>query len=142
LTINSNDPANPTRTVQLAGYWQKRSEQEQEPGLQTIANLLFGYGTRVSDTAEPTFPNNGSTVVRYGEEVLSAYWQSADPALPVSVRQLDAFHTQLDPNDATHLLSAALGWFAQGSGTVRPLFSHATQQAQSLLPTVLGSTTS
>ena len=40
LTINSNDQVNPTKTVPLAGYWQMDSENEMEPSLQTLTNLM------------------------------------------------------------------------------------------------------
>ena len=55
LTIGSNDPVNPSRVVQLAGYWQNTSESENEPGLQTIVNSMFGYGTTISSSQQPDF---------------------------------------------------------------------------------------
>src|SRR5579864_1926064 len=71
LSVTTNDPNRPTSTVQLAGYWQKASEHEEEPSLQTIINLLYGYGTNIANTQVPDLFNNGSTVVPSGEEVLS-----------------------------------------------------------------------
>jgi hypothetical protein len=65
LTILSNDPLRSTLTIQLAGYWQYMSESENEPGLATITNLLFGYGTTVAGSG-PALPNNGTTPVYYG----------------------------------------------------------------------------
>ncbi len=98
LSLNSNDPNAPTVSKPLAGYWQLHSENENEPSLQTIVNLLEGWGTNInpkpiadlteavaSSTAKPTY---------YGEEVVSAYWNTADPSLSVKVQQLDSFHTQ------------------------------------------------
>ena len=66
LSINSNDPINPTRTLQLAGYWQNTSESEMGSGLQTISNLLFGWGTTISNQEQPDYANNGTTPVYYG----------------------------------------------------------------------------
>src|SRR4029079_6756367 len=92
LTIVSNDAARPSRVTNLAGYWQYQSENENEPGMATIANLLFGYGTNIG--GGPGLPNNGTTPVYYGEEVASGYWNAADSTLPVSVRQLAVYHNE------------------------------------------------
>lgn len=101
LTINSNDPVNPTQTVNLAGYWQYESEHENEPGFHTLTDLLWGYdmndaGSTSTDGTE--FPNNGNTPVIYGSEVDPSTDQgllvAADPTQPVSVIELAAFHSQ------------------------------------------------
>lgn len=137
LTINSNDPVDPNRTVQLAGYWQHHSEYEEEPGLQTQINLIDGYQTNISNDQRPQFPNNGKIPTYYGEEVNSAYWNVADPTLPVSVRQLDAFHSQ---EFNSFLTTAQVGWYPQGnSNTTHWLYSHQPRESQSLLPTITGS---
>jgi len=141
LTINSNDPTTPSRSVPLAGYWQNMSENENEPGLQTIVNRLFGYGTVISNTYQPNYQNNGTTPVLYGEEVASGLWQSADPTLPVSVVQLNAFHTQW----STYLgqlvePATTLYWYPQGGGWQK-LFQDQPGESQSLLPFLSGSST-
>lgn len=142
LTINSNDPATPAAAVQLAGYWQFESEHEEEPNLQTIVNRLFGYGTDISNTQQTDYANSGSTVVPYGEEVLSGLWQAADPAQAVTVRELAAYHTQDDPFNTSTLLSQHFNWYSQASpNTNHLLFSHALREGQSLLPNILNSTT-
>ncbi len=139
LTILSNDAARPSRVINLAGYWQYQSENENEPGMATIANLIYGYGTNIG--AAQGLPNNGSTPVYYGEEVASGYWNSADPTLPVSVRQLAVYHNEFDhtvtPMQPT---STIIGWYPQGS-SIRWLFQDQTGEAQSLLPHTSGSTT-
>ena len=56
LTVSSDDPVHPSRVVQLAGYWQNTSENENEPGLQTVINALFGFTTNISSTASRTSP--------------------------------------------------------------------------------------
>ncbi len=144
LQITSNDPVNPTRTVGLAGYWQNTSENENEPGLQPIVNNLLGFGTTISSTVLPQYPNNGTAPVYYGEEVNSAYWNLADSSLPVSVMQLASFHSQYDftvmPPNPT---SAGIYWFAQGSsGTLTQLFRTVNGEGQSVLPYASGSSTS
>lgn len=139
LTISSNDADRPTRTVNLSGYWQAESENENEPGLQTLINSLYGYKTNISDLQEPNFPNNGSQPTLYGEEVASGLWETADPTLPVTVRQLDAFHNQFSSGTEPATL---LGWYAAGnSGSVNWLFQQQPGESQSLLPTIHGSNT-
>lgn len=138
LTITSNDAANPTKSVNLAGYWQYESEHETEPSLQTIVNKMFGFGTDIADSQLPEYPNNGSQRVLYGEEVYSPYWNVADPTLPVSVYQLDAYHNQYDPN-SMGFPAAAMGYFAQGSSSTTVLFQDTTGESQSVLPIANGS---
>jgi len=56
LTISANDPLHPSRVVQLAGYWQNTSENENEPGLQTLVNLVYGYGTNIRHARSAPVP--------------------------------------------------------------------------------------
>jgi len=143
LTISSNDPANPSRSVQLAGYWQHHSEFEEEPSLQTLTNLIEGFQTDISNTIQPEYPNNGATPVYYGEEVNAPYWNVADPTLPVSVRMLDAYHNQEFTNTSgvTALTTATVGWYLQSSSTEHAVFSQQPRESQSVLPTIQGSYT-
>jgi fibronectin type 3 domain-containing protein len=139
LTILSNDAGRPSRVVNLAGFWQYMSENENEPGMATIANLIYGYGTNIG--GGPALPDNGATPVYYGEEVASGYWNVADPTLSVSVRQLAVYHNQFDQTVSPPQPTAAIiGWYPQGS-SVRWLFQDQTGEAQSLLPTTNGSLT-
>ena len=101
LTVNSNDPINPTRKVNLAGYWQIQSEHENEPGLPTLTNLLLGYTTNdtgAASTQGTELLNNGNTIVTYGSEVDPSTDQgllvAADPTQPVSLIEAAAFHQQ------------------------------------------------
>ncbi len=132
LTLNSNDPIDPTKAVSLAGWWQNQSENSEEPSLQSIINLMIGYGTNINPTPTPHL-TEGSTAVYYGEEVVSPYWTIADPSQPVSVRQIDAFHTQGN--------TSTLYWFPQGTTTTHKLFTTATDVGQSLFPYLYGTTT-
>ncbi len=131
ISINSNDSVNPTQTRNLEGYWQKLSENASEPGLQTVVNLLAGYGT----TIRPGFPdlNEGSNTKYYGEEVVSSYWATANSSLPVDVVQIDAGHTEGN--------KAMFSWYAQGSTATHPILTTAADSAQSLFPFADGTTT-
>jgi hypothetical protein len=141
LSIATNDPNAPTTTEQLAGYWQYESEHEEEPNLQTIVNRLFGYGTNISSTPLPDYPNSGSTVVPYGEEVLSGLWQAANPSQPVNVLELAAYHTQENPSDPSSFLSQLTTYYYPGQH-FQPLFSHQQREGQSLLPHIANSSSS
>jgi fibronectin type 3 domain-containing protein len=101
LTINSNDPINATRTINLAGYWQIQSEHENEPNVATLTNLLLGYTTSdtgSSSTQGTEFPNNGNTPITYGSEVDPSTNQgllvAADPSQPVTLVEAASYHQQ------------------------------------------------
>ncbi len=130
LTVGSDDPAHPTTSVELGGFWQSVSEGGQEPDVAELAKL-FGYTTTV--TAAGVALNQNGKVEASGDEILSPYWLRADPTQPVSVRQLSAFHTQGN--------TASFFWHAKGSTTTPTLFTHAGVEGQSILPHRNGSTT-
>src|SRR4051812_16907367 len=78
MVLATNDPATPTWTEGLAGWWQLQNEKNEEPGLLTLINKLADYKTNLAPagTVELTEPDNAPKY--YGEEVISAYWQVAD----------------------------------------------------------------
>src|SRR5581483_4289358 len=98
LMLTTNDPNNPTISKPLAGWWQLHSENENEPSLQSIVNLLAGWTTNINSKPIPDLTEAvagpTATPTYYGEEVVSAYWQETDPTQGVFVRQLDSFHTE------------------------------------------------
>jgi hypothetical protein len=130
LTIASNDPVTSSRVLTLAAYEQYHSEYQEEPSLQTIVNLLAGYGTDIAPqgTSELTqsLATTGSSPTYYGEETISGYWQEADPSHPVGVVQLDAWHTQGG--------SDQLEYTAQGSTSGTSILNQASDDAQTLFP--------
>jgi regulation of enolase protein 1 (concanavalin A-like superfamily) len=141
LTIITNDPVTPTRVVTLAGYWQNTSENENEPSLQTLANLVYGYGTDINQAIRYQLPNyDPSTPAYYGDEITTGFWQIADPTLPATVTQLASYHNQYDQT-TWQPARATVGWYAQGSSSVNWLFQDQAGWAQSLLPTINGSNT-
>ena len=88
--------AGPRASIQLAGYWQDKSENENEPGLQTIINSLYGYGTNISSTQQPDVPQQRHAATLLRRRSRLGLWADADPTLPVTVRQLAAYHNQFD----------------------------------------------
>ena len=131
LTISSDDTSTPSRAVQLAGHWQPQSENGWEPLLPTIVNTIFGYQTTLLYSGQTL--NRAGRVETAGEEVLSAYWSRVDATKPVTVRQLDAYHTQGS--------TATIFWHTRGSTTTNTIFTHAGIDGQSLLPRLNGSST-
>jgi fibronectin type 3 domain-containing protein/regulation of enolase protein 1 (concanavalin A-like superfamily) len=135
LVLHSNDPNNSTSTVPLAGYDQTESENSQEPSLQTITNLLYGWDTNINATPIPGLTETSttnSTPTYYGEEVVSPYWMAADPGASVTVEQIAAFHTEGN--------TVPTYWYTEGSGTYNKLFTTAATDGQTLLPYETGTT--
>jgi len=147
LTITSDDPTEPVKTVALSGMWQIGSEKDPnnkycEPTLQTVVNS-FGYRTEILKPGEKV--NTGGKPVKIGDEVVSAYWKAVDPNIGVYVRQIAAYHRQnnFDLITGEPLTAAAsTRWFYKGkSSTPTKIFSHNTDEGQSILPHKSGSTT-
>jgi SdrD B-like domain len=135
LTLNSNDPNAPTQSVPLAGWWQQMSENNDEPDLQTLVNLMAGWSTNINSTPINDLDENtatGSKPTYYGEETVSAYWSLADPSQSISITQLDAFHTQGN--------TATLFWYAKGSTSTHSLITTAPDSGQTVFPYLNGTT--
>jgi protocatechuate 3,4-dioxygenase beta subunit len=129
LTLNSNDPNAPSQSIPLAGWWQRVSENANEPSLQSLVNLLAGWNTNINATPIPELTESmasGSTPTYYGEETVSAYWALADASQSVNIQQLDSYHTEGN--------TAALSWFTQGNKTLKNLIKTASDYGQTLFP--------
>jgi hypothetical protein len=126
MVLNTNDPATPTWTEGLAGWWQLQSEKNEEPGALTLINKLADYKTNIAPagTVELTEPDDAPKY--YGEEVISAYWQVADSSKLPALRQLATFHTQ--GNDVF------ANWYAKSNGATHNLFVADGVSGQSFLP--------
>ena len=127
LTINSNDAAVPSTQVTLAGYWQDVSNNNTEPSLQTIVNLLAGYKTVINSTPIPDL-NEPSGANVYGSEVTATSWEPAVPTQPVSLQQIGAFRTEGN--------NASVYWYTASNEQSHALFTDAANQGQTLLPTL------
>jgi hypothetical protein len=73
LEFNTNDPANATYRETLAGWYQKFSEKNNEPSLQTMVNLLMDYPTDLAPPKTVVLGQDDKPKY-YGEEIVSAYW--------------------------------------------------------------------
>ncbi|THF85541.1 hypothetical protein E7T09_16450 [Deinococcus sp. KSM4-11] len=147
LTINSDDPGASAFPVTLSGLWQPYPERDPngqytEPTLQQIHDAMgwtFALNT-ASDAAALSGVNNGSNVPinqrgwvhAQGDEVLSAYWQAADAAQPVTVQEVGAWSS----SDASTLYR-----YARGTSTLVKVLTHSATDYQSLFPHADGSTT-
>jgi Bacterial Ig domain len=127
LTINSNDATTPSNVVTLAGYWQDQSNNNNEPDLQTITNLVAGYGTTINPTPINDLTQTTSPVY-YGSEVVSSSWEAADASEPVSLQQLAAFRTEGN--------TATVYWYSAAAQQSHELYTDQGNQGQTLLPTL------
>jgi len=93
LTISSSASNSPTQTVTLAGYWQSQSENNCEPNLTTITNLLAGYDTVIANPYSISLPNTGGTMY-YGQEVVASSWAAFNPSQSVQMQEISSFHIQ------------------------------------------------
>ena len=132
LTVQSNDVAAPSTPVQLAGYWQSIPEgsPSQEPTFPEVIQV-FGYSTVIVGPGQQLDEHGHVDAV--GEEILSPYWNIADPTKKVTVRQLSADHTQGN--------SQTFKWYTQGTpGTIHLIMTMDGTDAQSFLPRLSGLT--
>lgn len=125
LTIVSNDENAPNKLVSLQGLWQRAGEGSREPDAQRIINA-FGFKTNVGFSGRD--PNRGDPSKPKGDEIISAYFVRADPAKPVTVRQMSAYHGCCRQTET-------IRWYPKGSRTtLTGIVTHIGMDAQSLLP--------
>jgi hypothetical protein len=129
LTITSNDANAATTTLPMEAWWQEHSENENEPDLQTMVNLMAGYGTDINPSATNFLTESTSATAAptyYGEEVVSAYWTAADSTHSVAVQQIAAYHTEGT--------TSGLNYFSQGSSSTHSVLSTAADDGQTFFP--------
>ncbi len=80
LTISSNDPDQPTKTVDLAGLNADNVTGRFEPSVAEIVRS-FGFGTNVGTENQ----RMGGTKTLLGDEVYSPYWVRANASAPVEL---------------------------------------------------------
>lgn len=78
LTITSDDPDQPTQTVDLAGINFANYEGNNEP---SIAEIARTFGWTLNTGKESLILGGNKTL--FGDEVYSPYWLRADPTKPV-----------------------------------------------------------
>jgi len=130
LIISSSDDSDPTKIVGLGGYVQGAPEGGREPDVQEISTA-FGFGTVIVGPGQQI--NNQGRIETIGEEVISPFWNRADPSKPVYVRQLGAFHSCCGSTATVRMHTNPPG------GTVlSPFFTHSTDWGQGFLPLTTG----
>lgn len=130
LTITSNDDKFPTKRVFLNGIWQKQGEGNNEPYQQEVVNA-FGYKTSIG--FGHTDPDFGDSSKLKGSEVRPSYFVRADTSFPVSIRQLNAYHSCCTSAEK-------IQWYVKGSSTMNTVFTHSGKDGQSVLPRKSSST--
>lgn len=129
LTIQSDDPATPTKAVELVGFWQLYSEvdpstfRSQEPTIQEL-HALFGFNFALEGPWKNL--NNNGLREAVGDEVVSGFWKRADASKPVTVQQIAAYHGQGN--------TETISWNNKGSATTTSIFTQEGDEGQSLFP--------
>ena len=141
LTITSNDPAKPTKSIALRGVWTRYSEQ-QGPGkpsveatAQEVINDIFGYTTVIPGKAD--IDNEGNTQQK-GDEILAQYFTAADSLAYVQVTEIAALHNQtyLSSGGENLATNSYMGWYQKGNtGSYKLLTKHKAGAGQMILPT-------
>jgi hypothetical protein len=126
LSVSTSDSTNPVQTVALAGYWQSASEDNAEPNLTTITNLLAGYQTVISNPYAVDLTETSTARQLYGSEVYSDSWQAADPTQGVSIDDLAEYHTE---GNVVHTY-----WYNSTTESSQLLFTSLSDEGQTLLP--------
>jgi len=111
MTINTNDPVTPSRTIPLAGLNADGYEGSFEPPTASILRVL-GYTTDVGYQGYQLCPQTGSEErpeceLPRGEEIISPYWSRSDSTKPVEMIPIARFVNRMPGNQG------ATGWFAQ-----------------------------
>jgi chitodextrinase len=127
LTVESDDPAAGSKTIDLAGFWQP-GDGEGEPTIEEIVGDVFGYQTTITSPGQSV--NGSGALAAVGEEILSPYWRRADPSQPVTVTALASYRGTGTPT--------SIGWHQRGSATVSTLVTQDPNQVQTLLPRASG----
>ena len=133
LLIVSNDDRQPFKTLYLRGLWQREGEGNKEPTAQEMISV-FGFRTKVGFSA--TDPDKGANHKPKGDEVLTSYFVRADTTLPVTIRQMGAYHgcCTVQPD--------SISWFRKGNtSSLINATKHLAEDAQRLLPRSLVSAT-
>lgn len=94
LTINSNDPDQPTTTVDLAGLNASNVTGRFEPSVAEIVRS-FGFGTNVGTENQKM----GGERILLGDEVYSPYWVRANASAPVELFPIAVYSS---PNTIPH----------------------------------------
>ncbi|MHA6249028.1 malectin domain-containing carbohydrate-binding protein [Pontibacter sp. CAU 1760] len=133
LTITSNDASKPLKEVLLHGLWQYKGEGGNEPYAQEIIKA-FGFLSQTGYTVNDGVID-GNYVVPNSDEILSPFFVRADPARPVSVIQMAAYHGCCSATET-------IKWYNKGSASsTTTVFTHNGLDGQSLLPRKSGTST-
>ncbi len=124
LTITSNDDINPVKKIYLDGLWQYSGEGVHEPYAQEVLTV-FGLKSRTGFGFQDT--DEGDSTKLKGDEIKPDYFLRADPSIPVSIKQIAAYH-------GCCYSTESFKWFYKGSSAYTTVFTHIKLDGQSLLP--------
>jgi hypothetical protein len=125
LTVASNDDQVPTRDIALHALLQNKGEGSSEPFIGEIIDA-FGFKSRAGFTSSDN-TDGESYRTATTEEIITSFFVRADPARPVTVWQMGAYHGCCASTES-------IRWYNKGSGTMPLIFTHIGLDGQSLLP--------
>jgi fibronectin type 3 domain-containing protein len=133
LLVTTNDANHPSKTFTLNGFWQTAPEtteagQYDEFPIQTTLQGL-GYTTNVGTAGQ--LLNGGGSNTPIGDEIISPFWNVADPGQDVTLHQLQSYHTAGN--------TATIGWYLQGSTTNHNILTGIGSDSQTVYPRDTGS---
>ncbi len=124
LSVTSNDDKFPVKTVHLDGLYQYSGEGKHEPYSQEVIST-YGYKTKTGYGFSD--PDLGDSTKIKGDEIKPSYFLRSDTSIPVTVRQIAAYHGCCQSVES-------FKWFYRGTSTYNSLFTHIGLDGQSLLP--------
>ena len=124
LSILSNDNKIKHEVV-LHGLWQRRGEGTREPTIQQIIDT-FGFRTQTGFERK----KHGNDSIPSGDEIIVRFWEKANPAQPIYVRQMAAYHGCCSQPESFRFEDEN----PFGSRSSRFVTFHIAVDAQSLLP--------
>ncbi|MEO6685042.1 MAG: DNRLRE domain-containing protein, partial [Dyadobacter sp.] len=124
LTIISDDERYPVKMIYFDGLWQNSGEGVLEPHSDEIF-ATFGYKTQTGFGGKD--PDLGDSTKLKGDEIKPSYFVRSDTTIPVTVRQLAAYH------NCCHSVET-FKWFYKGTTVYNALFPQIGLDGQTLLP--------
>ncbi len=116
--------------LQLAGLYMLKPEGSREVYFAPLLNQLFGYKTNLGEFSNGGLQNPAPDSPLAGEEVRSAFWETAKPGEPISVLQIAAFYP------CCNITQFNMKLIDRGGSKTNPfaVISHSGNDTQSIYP--------
>jgi hypothetical protein len=117
----------PAREVALHALLQNKGEGGDEPFIGEVIDA-FGFKSRAGFGSSDNTDGEGYRTATT-EEIITTFFVRADPARPVTVRQMAAYH-----GCCSSSFTESIRWYTKGSTSTPTIFTHIGLDGQSLLP--------